>query len=95
MSAARRVGPDVDRFTRRLLEDCLSEATQAYWMKRARDFENARPRIGDFHGQATPAQLRERWHRLTAIANACRARAQVEPLPGVDIEVERIWGEAS
>lgn len=77
----------------RLLQDALNEATSSYWAKRAADFENARPRLGDDHGQATPEQLRERWHRLTAIANACRARAELAPLPGIGPEVEQVWGE--
>lgn len=95
MGAPRQVGLDLDHFAMRLLTDAIGEATRAYWLKRAADFENARPRIGDFHGQATPAQLRERWHKLTAVANACRARAQVAPLPGIDPEVERVWGEVA
>lgn len=95
MGALRRVGLDLDHFVMRLLTDALNEATRGYWEQRAEDFLNARPKIGDFHGEATPEQLRERWHRLTAIANACSARAQVAPLDGIDPEVQRVWGETA
>lgn len=49
-------------------------AEQTYWERRAREFEAARPRRNDFHGQATRAQLRARYDALTETAAAYRAR---------------------
>lgn len=77
MSGPRRIGADLDHFAMRLLTDCLNEATQSYWAKRAEVFLKARPRVGDFHGRATREQLRAQWIELTAIADACAARASV------------------
>lgn len=79
----------------KMLRDCINEATSAYWLRRSQDFLNARPRIGDFHGQVTPAELRQRWEELTEIADACRARAQVSPLEAIDVDVPAVWREAS
>lgn len=86
---------DVDHFTRRLLADCLGEATRGYWLRRAAAFEDARPRPSDYNGRATLEELRRRWRELTAIANACRARAEVAPLDDVAAEVDVVWREAS
>jgi hypothetical protein len=52
-------------------------ATARYWLRRAATFEDARPRVDDFHGRATPAKLAARWDRLTEIAQACRNRADI------------------
>jgi hypothetical protein len=52
-------------------------ATARYWRRRAATFEDARPRVDDFHGLATPANLAARWDRLTEIAQACRNRAEL------------------
>lgn len=67
----------VEHFRARVLQDALNEATASYWLRRAEAFEAARPRIGDFHGQATPEHLRAKWDELTEIATACRNRAAV------------------
>jgi len=66
---------DVDHFGARVLQDALAEATAAYWRKRAADYERARSRPGDYQGQATAAQIAVADARLTAQADACRARA--------------------
>lgn len=97
-TAMRTIGQhlDTEHWAKRLLTECLHEATRAYWLRRAKQFEDARPRHGDFVGQATPEQRRQRWHELTEIANACRARAQVSPLDdAIAPEVEAVWREAS
>jgi len=86
---------DAEHFTKRLLTDCLDEATRGYWLKRAQRFEEARPRPGDFHGRATRSELRRRWQALTDIANACRARAQVAPLEEIDPDLENVWAEVA
>jgi hypothetical protein len=68
---------DLEHFRARLLQDCLTEATAAYWVHRAYQFQEAAPKPGDFHGQATRAQLAEARGRCLAIALACRRRAQL------------------
>lgn len=81
----------------RVLTDCLNEATRAYWLRRAEQFEAARPRPGDFHGQSTLEDRRRRWRELTAIANACRARAEVSVLDAAEVhpDVEAVWSEVA
>lgn len=59
----------------RFLQDALTMATAAYWRKRAEDFEAARPRPGDYNGNATPEQLKARDERMAGIARACRNHA--------------------
>jgi hypothetical protein len=60
-----------------VIQDALAEATSDYWERRAEAFEDARPVPGEFHGNETREELRERWLRLTEIAAACRRRATV------------------
>lgn len=71
-------------FHARVLADCLSEATSAFWERRARDFEDAAPRVGDWHGNASEAALEAARERCVATAAACRARASLEG-PGLPI----------
>jgi hypothetical protein len=79
----------------RVIQDALSEATRAYWLRRAETFLAARPRPEDFHGNATTEDLRAQWHRLTAIADACRARAEVSLLDDLAPEVQDVLGEVA
>jgi hypothetical protein len=72
---ARRLVEHVDHFQRRVIADAVLDASATRWLKRAEEFEAARPRHGDFHGQATREQLHARWDELTEIAKACRAKA--------------------
>lgn len=65
----------VEHFRARVLQDAFNEAKSSYWLRRAQQFEDARPGIGDFHGNQTTDQLRARWYELTGIATACRNRA--------------------
>ncbi len=77
----------VEHFRERVLQDALSEATTAYWERRAEAFAAARPRFGDFRGRATLGDLMARDRRLAATTEACRRRAAVapygEPVPDV------------
>jgi hypothetical protein len=68
---------DLDHFRARILQDCLTEATAAYWLRRSVAFEEAAPRPVDFHGSATQEELRERWKECMATARACRRHAQL------------------
>lgn len=82
---------DLDRvrhFRLRVLSDALAEATSAYWLHRAEQFEAAAPRPGDFTGRATAADLDALGRRCRARAEACRQRALVEstatpPIPPI------------
>jgi hypothetical protein len=68
---------DIDHFRARLLQDCLTEATAGYWVHRAYQFQEAAPKPGEFHGNASRAQLAAARTRCQAIALACRRRAQL------------------
>jgi hypothetical protein len=76
---------DIEHFMARLLQDCLSEATAQYWVHRAHQFQRAAPRKGDYHGNATTAELWERWQECMDTAQACLLHAdlirQVSPEP--------------
>lgn len=65
----------IDHFQRRVIQDALTDATAVYWRRRADTFDWARPRPGEFYGNATRDDLREQDARLAAMARACRARA--------------------
>jgi hypothetical protein len=68
--------PDyVEHFRYRVLQDALSEATAAYWRRRAETFEAALPRPGDYTGRATPEQIQEQRLRVAATILACRERS--------------------
>lgn len=67
----------LDRFVSDLLTDAMNNASAAHWRQRAQEFEDARPRVGDYPGRATPAQRRARDARLAEIAEACRNHASI------------------
>ena len=98
-SCARPVVPmllheEIGHMQRRVVVDALLEAWPAYWERRARAFEAARPAPGVYHGRSSRQELRAQWHRLTETAAACRARAEVSPLELVEPEVDVVFGEA-
>lgn len=70
------VESDLSRYAVRMLEDAITEAMPWHWTRRAEQLDNARPRLGDFHGQATREDLAERHARLTEQAAACRLHAE-------------------
>jgi hypothetical protein len=76
-ASLRRLVDHVEHFQHRVIADAVLDASATRWLMRADEFEAARPRHGDFHGQATREQLRARWAELTEIANACRAKASL------------------
>jgi len=80
----------VEHFRQRVLQDALAEASASYWERRAQAFENARPRPGEFHGKRTPQRLQAKYDELTAIAQACRNRAALGLMPGIDPDDEAI-----
>lgn len=84
------------QFHQRVVSDALAEATASYWERRAKTFEDAAPRPGDYPGLATPADLSAARERCLGAAAACRARASLEaagaPIPAV---VTSLWEVAS
>jgi hypothetical protein len=68
---------DIDHFRARILQDCLTEATAQYWVHRAHQFQQAAPRLEEFHGDATREELNEAWTRCHATAASCRAHADL------------------
>lgn len=68
----------VVRFTARMLQDALADATADFWERRARTFEAAAPRQGDFNGRATTEDLEARRARCELSARVCRQRASLE-----------------
>jgi hypothetical protein len=60
----------------------FAAGTARYWRRRAIDWDRARPWPGDFNGRATRLELADRWDRMTARAQACRARAEIAELYG-------------
>ena len=80
MRALSDVIDHIDHFQARVCREAILEAEAATWERRAVMLEWARPRTGDWHGQATRAELRARYDLLTAQAQACRLRARVSLL---------------
>ena len=85
----------LDLFERRILTDALRTATASYWHRRAAQLEWAKPRPGDYRGQATDADLRDQWNRLDAMVQACRARATAAPWDDVRTELATALQEAA
>ena len=67
----------LEHFRLRVLQDALTEATAAYWKRRAQAFEDAAPRPGDFNGRASRAELQEAYDRCHETALACRNHAEL------------------
>lgn len=67
----------LERFTLRCLQDALTSGTRTHWHRRADALEDARPRFGDFHGEASRESLRARYARLTLQAEQCRVHAEL------------------
>ena len=74
----------VEHFRHRVLQDALTEATCAYWNRRAEVFEAAIPRAGDFTGSATPEEIEDRRMRVAAMTLACRQRAALSLGGGIE-----------
>ena len=66
---------EADLFFRDLLAECIATGLARQWRERAQQFLSARPLLTDYPGQETTEQRRARWHRLTATAKRCEAKA--------------------
>src|SRR5689334_4626901 len=66
-------------FTRGLLLELFQNASRAWWIKRAQDFERAKPIVGDpaDHTPEALDRLRRAWTRCDEVARACRAKAEI------------------
>ena len=84
---------DLEHFTKRVILDALNDGTRQWWLRRAHAFERARPMPHEFHGRQTPKQLRAKWLELTAIADACRARAGVCEPSDAATDLDNVWSE--
>jgi hypothetical protein len=87
---------DLEHFRARVMADALSSATSAFWLHRARSFDAAAPRPGDFTGRATPADLEAARLRCAGVALACRSRASLSTVQTeITPEVWRSMREAA
>ncbi len=77
------------QFMARVLQDALADATAIYWRRRAQTFLDAAPRLTDYNGRATAAELAERAERCRQAAEVCMQRASLEA-PGQPIEAD-VW----
>ena len=68
---------DIGHFRARILQDALTEATAQYWLYRAHQFQQAAPRLGVYHGQATRDELNQRWLECMATSQACLNHADL------------------
>ncbi|WP_370287899.1 hypothetical protein [Nocardioides sp.] len=64
-------------FAARVLADAIAAVNARQLRERADRFEWAKPRAGDFTGQASEEQLRARWQSLDDRARAFRMAAEV------------------
>jgi hypothetical protein len=78
---------DLDPFSWGVLADAYNVGHRLWWVRRARDFDNAKPLPGEYHGNATREQLSARWRWCDEVARACRAKAE---MVGVDEELEHL-----
>ena len=86
----------LDQHARRLLAELIIEGTAACRLRRARQWEDARPRLDDFQGRKTPEELRAAWRRCDEIARAFRASAGIAPIrEAVETDAANVWDEAS
>ncbi len=96
MSAAsvQRLVAEVDYFQHRSLVAALGDGLAATWLRRARAFEAALPREGDFTGRATPDEVYARALRIAAVIKACRHRASLglgpDDLELLDVVLEEV-----
>lgn len=79
-----RIPFDFDHRYARAIQDSIASSLSHQWLRRAEEFERAKPRPDDFRGRATDEQLAEQAARLTAKADACRHRADVCELSEVE-----------
>lgn len=80
--------PDLEHFTRRVISDAVADASRTFWLKRAEDFERAKPTAEDFNGKASIEELRQRWRWCHNTAQACRNKAAFIAMYPEDFDAE-------
>lgn len=90
---------DLDRFYRDVVADAMTTVLASQWRERADMLRWARPRPGDFPGQATLEERRGRWRRLTAMAEMCEAHADLleasePPFRAPEADIGPMWEAA-
>jgi hypothetical protein len=89
---------DLEHFRARVLQDALTEATAAYWLQRAEQFEAAAPQPTDYRGSASSEQLTDAWVRCMTTVAACRRHAEliIQGRPEeISDEVSAVIGEVA
>ena len=66
---------DIEHVRARILQDALTEATAQYRIHRAYQFQQAAPRLDEYHGNATRDELNEAWKRCMDTMQACLSHA--------------------
>ena len=75
---------DLEAIPLRAAQEALNGALACTWRRKAELFEWARPRPGEYAGQATAVELAERDRLLAAQAKACRNKATLLELGILD-----------
>lgn len=86
-------GLDLEDMLKRLIQDAVGVALPAQWQRRAEVFEHARPRPGDYFGQATEADLEALDRRNALTAAQCRLHAAL--LRGDDLLSDELAADVS
>lgn len=89
-----RLADHFDHFTRRLLQDVMAQATRDYWLRRAADFEAAKP-VEPPGGFRDPEAAREQWRRCHETAKACRFAAELAPFQNIADDLARVLEEVA
>jgi hypothetical protein len=82
---------ELDHFRARILQDALTGATAQYWMHRAHQFQQAAPKLGEFHGSATRDELNQRWLDCMATSQACLNHADLIRQESPEPISEEVW----
>jgi hypothetical protein len=81
-------------FARRAICDAFMAALPETWIHRAAAFQDAAPRSGDFHGEATQEELRGARNRCHAVKRACLRHAELlaegDPWAAYEREVDEL-----
>ena len=82
---------DIDHFRGRILQDAITEATAQHWVHRAHQFQQAAPKLGEYHGQATRDELNQRWLECMATSQACLDHAELIRQESPEPISEEVW----
>jgi hypothetical protein len=87
---------DIDeQLRKRAAQQAILQAEAWHWGQRAEEFKDARPKPGDFNGNATAEMLAEADERCRLTALACRRKAAFLEWEAGGPLVDPATGEAS